>query len=408
MSYLSLEFFSAFVLFLGLYWLFAFSPRLQNLLLIAASYGIVASFNIDGTHFEYILLAYTLAVYVVSHIISRCRLKIINNMLVVVLVCSLLFVFKYYNFFLDVFQTALFNVGINPGLSPLSLLLPIGISFYSFHSASYLVSVKNKQIPPAPILDLVLYLCFFPSIIAGPINRATDFLAQIQNPSLRCVLDVRRALLLIAVAIGKLLLLSSWLAINFANPVFSSPSLYSPGQVLLGVYAYAFQIYFNFSGYTDLVTAMALLLGFRLPKNFDFPYLAQEVPMSLGITTVQAPLGLILIALTALMAIVFIAYVIAMQGAWLLEARAHSKEMAAQRKLEAKDELRVELRDELATKEDMANLKAEFAKLEGQMGARFERMDKKFTLLFAITIFTVIFLNQNALEFLARIFGLLK
>ncbi len=277
MSYLSLEFFSAFVLFLGLYWLFAFSPRLQNLLLIAASYGIVASFNIDGTHFEYILLAYTLAVYVVSHIISRCRLKIINNMLVVVLVCSLLFVFKYYNFFLDVFQTALFNVGINPGLSPLSLLLPIGISFYSFHSASYLVSVKNKQIPPAPILDLVLYLCFFPSIIAGPINRATDFLAQIQNPSLRCVLDVRRALLLIAVAIGKLLLLSSWLAINFANPVFSSPSLYSPGQVLLGVYAYAFQIYFNFSGYTDLVTAMALLLGFRLPKNFDFPYLAQDL-----------------------------------------------------------------------------------------------------------------------------------
>ena len=93
-------------------------------------------------------------------------------------------------------------------------------------------------------------------------------------------------------------------------------------------------------------------------------------------------------------------------------SRAHmadrSKEMAAQRKLEAKDELRVELRDELATKEDMANLKAEFAKLEGQMGARFERMDKKFTLLFAITIFTVIFLNQNALEFLARIFGLLK
>ena len=101
MSYLSLEFFSVFVLFLGLYWLFAFSPRLQNFLLIAASYGIVASFNIDGTHFEYVLLAYTLAVYVVSHIISRCRLKIINNILVVVLVFSLLFVFKYYNFFFN-------------------------------------------------------------------------------------------------------------------------------------------------------------------------------------------------------------------------------------------------------------------------------------------------------------------
>lgn len=96
-----------------------------------------------------------------------------------------------------------------------------------------------------------------------------------------------------------------------------------------------------------------------------------------------------------------------------------SKEMAAQRKLEAKNELRVELRDELSTKEDLAKLegqmhqlhamtKADLAKLEGQMESRFERMDKKFTLMFAVTIFTVVFLNQNALEFLAKIFGLIK
>jgi len=96
-----------------------------------------------------------------------------------------------------------------------------------------------------------------------------------------------------------------------------------------------------------------------------------------------------------------------------------SKEMAAQRKLEAKNELRVELRDELSTKEDLAKLegqmhqlhamtKADLAKLEGQIESRFERMDKKFTLMFAVTIFTVVFLNQNALEFLAKIFGLIK
>jgi hypothetical protein len=89
-----------------------------------------------------------------------------------------------------------------------------------------------------------------------------------------------------------------------------------------------------------------------------------------------------------------------------------SREIAAQRKLEAKEELRVELRDELSTKEDLAKLggtiKEDLAKLEGSMNARFDRMDKKFTVLFMVTIFTVIFLNQNALEFLARILGLIK
>jgi hypothetical protein len=96
----------------------------------------------------------------------------------------------------------------------------------------------------------------------------------------------------------------------------------------------------------------------------------------------------------------------------LMHIEERSREMAVQRKIEAKEELRVELRDELSTKEDLAKLegsvKEDLAKLEGTMNARFERMDKKFTVLFMVTIFTVIFLNQNALEFLARIIGLIK
>ncbi|EEG87530.1 MBOAT family protein [Proteus penneri ATCC 35198] len=114
---------------------------------------------------------------------------------------------------------------------------------------------------------------FFPSIVAGPINRAKEFLPQIQAPT-RKIIDYKGAIMLIVLAIAKLFWLSGWFSTNYVDPVFNAPDLAQSGQVLTAVYAYAWHIYFNFSGYTNLVTGIALLLGFVVPRNFNAPYLA--------------------------------------------------------------------------------------------------------------------------------------
>ncbi|CCW31876.1 Probable alginate O-acetylation protein AlgI [Xenorhabdus nematophila F1] len=136
----------------------------------------------------------------------------------------------------------------------------------------------KKNCPPRHYRMLFCTFAFFPSIVAGPINRAKDLLPQIQVSS-RMILEPLKALLLITFAITKLFLLSSTLSEYFVNPVFEDPTSYHAGQILVAIYAYAWNIYFNFSGYTDLVTAIALLLGFKVPRNFDAPYLAENLQL---------------------------------------------------------------------------------------------------------------------------------
>ena len=270
MNFLSFEFVAIFVTFLFLYWLPFNSSALRNHLLIAASYALVALFNLQ---FALILLGYSLFIYLLANHGDRFLRPKYLYLLLATTIIGLFVVFKYYAFFQESIQDALAATGLQIDLPTLSLLLPIGLSYYSFHSVSYVVSVQRRELPKASFSDLMLYLCFFPSIIAGPINRARHFLPQIQD-SQRSLLEPRRAIFLLSLALLKLFLFSAWLADNMVDPVFSDPSGHSPGQNLLAVYAYAWTIYFNFSGYTDLVTGVALFLGFRLPQNFNAPYLA--------------------------------------------------------------------------------------------------------------------------------------
>ncbi|WP_338883450.1 MBOAT family O-acyltransferase [Xenorhabdus sp. TH1] len=273
MNFFSFEFLGSFVILLVVYWLLQKAPRLQNGVLILASYLFAFSF---AAKFAYILFAYTLFIYFLTNIISR----YLSNKVIFTLLAFGIFgcftVFKYYSFFQESIQQVLANIGINMELPVLELLMPLGLSFYAFHSVSYVVSVCKKELPAAPLPDVILYLCFFPCIVAGPINRAKDFLPQIQAKS-RMVLEPLKALLLIALAITKLFLLSSTLSEYLVNPVFEDPISHHAGQILVAIYAYAWNIYFNFSGYTDLVTGIALLLGYKLPRNFDAPYLAENL-----------------------------------------------------------------------------------------------------------------------------------
>jgi len=274
MNYLSIEFGLLFILFLCLYWSLAFSYRIQNGLLIVASYALICTFNVE---FALILFGYTTAVYAVAFLCIRFPQAWGVKAIIVIMVFGMLTIFKYYNFFQENMQSALAKTGIDLSIPVVDLLLPIGLSFYTFHSVSYLVSVRTKEIQAASFGTLLLYLSFFPSLIAGPINRANRFIPQIIPTTCRQVIELPKAMLLLCLAIIKLFLLSAFLSDNYVNQIFASPSSYSAETVLTGVYAYAFQIYFNFSGYTDLVTAMAMLLGFQLPKNFNYPYLANNL-----------------------------------------------------------------------------------------------------------------------------------
>ena len=286
MSYLSIEFSAIFILFFGVYWSFRSSVAIQNLILLISSYLIVGLFNI---HFAMILGSYTVVLYLLSTgIVYSLRPKLWLAISVIAAVGNLA-VFKYFNFFAPQLQHQLGEWGIDLSLPVAEIILPIGISFYTFHSMSYLVSIYERAVDqrnaaissekwrgmaPVSFFDFALFLSFFPSIIAGPINRAKLFLPKLQDPTPRSVLEPHRAFMLIILAVIKVYWLSAFFSQAFVKPMFDNPSEYHTIELILAIYAYAIEIYLNFSGYTDLVTGIALLLGFQLPENFKAPYLA--------------------------------------------------------------------------------------------------------------------------------------
>ncbi|KLN96356.1 MBOAT family O-acyltransferase [Moellerella wisconsensis] len=273
MNFFSFEFLGCFLIFFLLYWGCQPSAKLQNGLLITASYFFVYSFSPD---YAYILFGYTLFIYILTHwLTDRLPTKWIYTLLAIAII-GCFTVFKYYSFFQETLLQTLTKFGLSVELPVIDLLAPLGLSFYAFHSVSYVVSVCRKEMPKADFFDVVLYLSFFPSIVAGPINRAKVFIPQIQVDT-RTILTARKAILLITLAITKLFLFSSWLSDNFVTPVFDAPSSFNAGEIIVAVYAYAWHIYFNFSGYTNLVTGIALLLGFKVPINFNAPYMASSL-----------------------------------------------------------------------------------------------------------------------------------
>ena len=274
MSLLSIEFGCLFPVFLLIYWLFRTRPAIQNILILIASYGILLSFHY---YFALVLAIYTIVIYGLSCKISQQPDKKIWFVLTIIAAVLNLGVFKYFDFFRDNVQNLLNSLNLTVLLPGVEIIMPLGISFYTFHSVSYLVSLKKREITRPPFLDFALFLSFFPSLIAGPINRAKVFLPQIQVSEPRKIPDPSRAYILLIVALVKVLWLSPVLAENWVDPVFASPKEFHALDALTALYLYAIQLYLNFSGYTDLVSAIAILLGFTLPINFNTPYLANNL-----------------------------------------------------------------------------------------------------------------------------------
>ncbi len=180
--------------------------------------------------------------------------------------------FKYYGFFSVQVANWLSGAGLD-GLIPLAeITLPVGISFYTFQAMSYVIDIGRRDIEPMPFWDFAVYLSFFPQLVAGPIVRATEFAPQLRKTPDPRYVPSTEAIRLILAGLFKKVVISSYLASAIVDDVFANPGAHSGWEVMIGIYAYAIQIYADFSGYTDIAIGVALLLGFRFPQNFNAPY----------------------------------------------------------------------------------------------------------------------------------------
>jgi len=157
-------------------------------------------------------------------------------------------------------------------------VIPVGVSFFTFQKIAYLVDVYRRRTEPAANWrEFLLFVSFFPRVLAGPIVRASQFLPQIGGLALPGSAAVRQALPLLVSGLLKKAVVADYIGVNFVDRVFATPTLYSGTEALLATYGYAIQIYCDFSGYTDLALGVAALLGVQLPRNFDAPYRAGSV-----------------------------------------------------------------------------------------------------------------------------------
>lgn len=182
--------------------------------------------------------------------------------------------FKYYGFFVTSLHSLMGQVGLSPQIPLFEVILPIGISFYTFESIAYLVELHRGDVERLPLLDLAVYLSFFPKLLSGPITRASEFGPQLSHPSSAADIDGATAFWLLGRGLFKKVVIASYLAVAITDGVFTTPSQYTSLEVLAGIYGYTALIYVDFSAYTDMARGMAMLLGFGLPENFRSPYTA--------------------------------------------------------------------------------------------------------------------------------------
>ena len=277
MLFNTLEYFAFFIIVLTVAWGTAQFGRLRTLLLLAASIYFYASNN----SWQTLLLLFTTTVdYCVCLQLAKCEDEKSRRRLVSISIVSnlgLLAWFKYANFLGHSATNFAALFGIKLDWITLNVVLPVGISFYTFEALSYTIDVYRRKIPAERDWSRLAFLVtFFPHLISGPIIRAADFFPQIgRRPSLTRG-ELERALFLLAGGLLKKIVLADNLA-PYSDAAFDTPGGVGTVQAWLGFYAFAFQIYFDFSGYTDIAIGCASLLGFVLPDNFRRPYAAQSI-----------------------------------------------------------------------------------------------------------------------------------
>ena len=273
MLFNSIEFFIFYVIVFCLYWLIK-SRTVQNVLILVSSYYFYGSW--DWRFLSLIFISSCIDYYSGRKIYLSKRK---NAWLIVSLVSNLgiLGVFKYFNFFTESFVQLVNQFGFSASFSTISIILPVGISFYTFQTLSYSIDIfKGKVIPNKSFIEFLAFVSFFPQLVAGPIERARDLLPQFSIERTFSYNIASKGVKLIMWGFFKKLVIADNAA-GFVNFVFENSG--ELGFVLhwLGIVAFAFQIYCDFSGYSDIAIGLAGLLGFRLSRNFHYPYFSENI-----------------------------------------------------------------------------------------------------------------------------------
>ncbi len=227
---------------------------------------------------SFVLLVIISAVidFFLSNLIFRQKNLIAKRLLLslsILVNLGLLFYFKYTNFFIEIC-----NNSLNAGFNPLNIILPVGISFYTFENLSYTVDVYHGKInPEKKFLNYLLFLSFFPKLVMGPIVRASDFIPQLKKPYVVSNRDFADGFYLIVTGLFKKVIISDYITSNFVNYIFDAHSLHTGVECLLAVYGYAIVIYCDFSGYSDVAIGIAKWLGITIPANFNSPYKSTSI-----------------------------------------------------------------------------------------------------------------------------------
>ena len=263
--------------FLAVYLLYRLLPhRGQNWLLLVASYYFYAAWD---WRFLSLLAASTLVDFTAARLIERSDAPRRRKLLLSVSLgfnLTLLGFFKYFNFFSDSLRVLLAGIGWQMDFVTLRVLLPIGISFYTFMTMSYVIDVYRREIPATKkLVDFAVFVAFFPHLVAGPILRAARLLPQIELPRTTSAAQVRDGLWLIAWGYFLKVFVADNLA-PLTNTVFEPGVRHGGVDVWLGVYAFAFQIYGDFAGYSNIARGTSKLMGIELIENFRFPYFVRS------------------------------------------------------------------------------------------------------------------------------------
>jgi alginate O-acetyltransferase complex protein AlgI len=272
-------------------------PTIDFALFFAGSFALVWSLNNQNLLKKFVLLALSLFFYAswdwhfVFLILASGAISFAGGLYVdaaqsrpfrrtalavcVALDLGILVYFKYLNFLVAQILNFAHLLSLDPALAFVNVTLPVAISFLTFHALSYVIDVYRGRVSPSRSpLDVVLYLSFFPHLVAGPIVRAHEFLPQLQRPGRAEDFSLGENLMLILGGLFKKMVIANYLAVRFVDPVFTDPSQFSRIDLIIATYAYAIQIYCDFSAYTDIAIGVAALFGYRFPQNFNQPYRA--------------------------------------------------------------------------------------------------------------------------------------
>lgn len=223
----------------------------------------------------FILLGVCLSDYILARLLHSTTSNLCRRLIVAVNVLSnvgMLIYFKYFELLLSTFA----NI-TSTSFSPLDIVLPAGISFFTFRSISYIVDVYRGVMKPVTnIFEYIFFLTFFPPLLAGPVVRAKDLIPQIQQNTPATNSMIGEGFFLIMTGLFKKVVIADYISGNFVDRIFDNPSLYSGFENLIGMYGFTIQLYCDFSGYSDMAIGIALILGYRFMDNFDSPFKSQN------------------------------------------------------------------------------------------------------------------------------------